>query len=219
MASGMLCCSPINVDDDIDDMELEDVWELQRSRSRSKAIKETKTKKKKSGAREKLENKNSKNSKNYALTRVKSTGKKNKKAPLPMRGRSSSVARGRPPAVAIAKVHPRSASTGRKGWGMPSFGNEKKVSISNYVEKIDYPPEELIAGRGKPMRPPPPVRRSRSKASTSRTRNTGEKKKKRFGWGKKKKEQRPPRNEYLSSSESESSGYYEDERPNFFSMM
>jgi len=215
--SGMLCCNPINVDDDIDDMELEDVWELQRSRSRSKITTQKKTKmtfnRNKSKSRP-----NDKHSKSLTLKRVKSTGKKNKNVNY---GRAVSALKPRSQNPAPSKFN-RSPSIGRlkptSGWGLP-FGNEKKVSISNYVEKIDYPLEKKIEGRGRPVRAPP-ARRSRSKSIPQiRRRDSIEpgKKKKRFGWGKKKKEQR--QEEYYSSSESESVDNDYEERPNFFSMM
>jgi len=224
--AGMLCCNPINVDDDIDDMELEDVWELQRSRSKSKS----KSKSTKQPNKTFTKPKNKKNqmlnpkpkpikpNKGLSLKRVKSTGVKKNKTVNNVR--SVSALKARTPSPLSPPFNARSRSTSRprppvsSGWGL-NFGggtNEKKVSISNYVEKIDYPPEKKIEGRGRPVRGPP-VGRSRSKSTTGKT------KKKRFGWGgKKKKEQR--QDEYESPSDSDSSYDNDyDERPNFFSMM
>lgn len=121
----------------------------------------------------------------------------------------------------MSTFNARSRSTSRprapasSGWGL-NFGgttDKKKVSISNYVEKIDYPPEKKIEGRGRPVRGPP-LGRNKSKLKGS-----GKTKKKRFGFGgKKKKDQR--QDEYSSPSESDSSYDNDyDERPNFFSMM
>jgi len=249
--AGMLCCNPINVDDDIDDMELEDVWELQRSRSKSQgpSTKNKKTKNKFSKIKGSKSRQNAKKDKgDYGLKRVKSTGRKIRSPPRNSggrsvsernSGRSVSALKTRNPRPTPNKRNPRAASAGRPkstGWGL-GFGNEKKVSISNYVEKIDYPPEKTIAGRGRQVRAPP-VRRNRSKSATRPKRRESDikrqdsydnrrrdpsydtgKKKKLFSWGKKKKEYR--QEEYYSSSESESDDNDNDyrERPNFFSMM
>lgn len=215
--AGMLCCNPINVDDDIDDMELEDVWELQRSRSKLKSSKQQVNKNSSKNNKGKKNNKLDKKlkpSKNYQMKRVKSTGKKNKNSIM---GRSSSALKPRGPPSINQTFSNRSRSTGRPkpttgGWGL-NFGSakEKKVSISNYVEKIDYPPEKKIEGRGRPVRAPP-VRRSRSKSIGA------DKKKKWFG-KKKKKKKEVREEEYDSSSDSDSYDNDYDERPNFFSMM
>jgi len=219
MAS-MLCCNPINVDDDIDDMELEDVWELQRSRSKTQNTNTTTKKSKKFTGRSKSKSRPAeKNSKGYGLKRVKSTGRKTKN---PSNPRASSALKVRSPRPTPTKRNPRAASTGRpkpsSGWGL-SFGNEKKVSISDYVEKIDYPPEKKIAGRGRQVQAPPVIRRNRSLSVAKPRRRESDpgKKKKKFGWGKKKKENR--QEVYYSSSESESFDNDYDEKPNFFSMM
>jgi len=196
------------VDDDLEDMELEDVWELQRSRSRSRI--QTKNPPTKITTKTKSKSRpNNKQNKSYTLKRVKSTGKKNKNV---KNGRAASALRARSSDSRPNRFDRRAASTGRpktrSGWLFPS-GNGKQVSISNYVETIHLPPENIIEGRG---------RRSSRSQSTPRARQRNfiepEKKKKSFSWKKKKKKQ--GQDDYYSSSDESYDNDYQD-RANSFS--
>jgi len=216
--SGMLCCNAINLEDD-DDIELEEVWELQRSRSKGSTKKPQQPRKKglkgnrsKSKPRQKLIK-----PKSYGMKRVKSTAK------------SKKTKNGRPIIRSKAKNlqkpqqnnhNNRAASTGRvkggSGWGIP-FKNEKKVSISNYVEKIDYRPD--IAGRGRSTKP----RSSRRVRSRSLSVGRGNRTKKGLfnkPWRRRKKGYREEEEEeeYYSSDSDSYEGEYE-ERRNYFSIL
>lgn len=124
---GTLCCNPIHVDDELIDMELEEVWEIQRNRS--KGGRGTSSKRKgrlnilRGGAR-----------RGFSLSRNNA----NKSAPM-------------------KTTQHRSMSTGRNILGNQDRGrsrspwrrkrDSKKVSISKYVEKIELNPKQRQNGQ------------------------------------------------------------------------
>lgn len=165
-----LCCNPIHVDDDQIDMELEEVWELQRSRS--KGGRGTGSKR-----RGRLNILKGGNRRGFSLNRNRS---KNNSSPVqvPRAGsRPMSTARGARAYGGVAAVGSRDQDTARgrsrSPWGRKK---ERKVSISRYVEKIETNPKQ----RGQQQRPrsrgrssiaAPIQRADRSVASTSRNRS------------------------------------------------
>ncbi len=154
-----LCCNPITFDDEMIDMELEEVWELQRTRSRDRQGEASKR------GRQKLKllgNSDRKVRRGLSISRD------------PMaEGRSSQMK-----SLGSKRLPKRSMSTGRMGGDRglkkdrsmngrfkstrSNMGRDnKKVSISKYVEKIELQERQKRNGIA-----PPIQRRVRSNSMT-----------------------------------------------------
>jgi len=155
MASS-LCCNPIHVDDEIIDMELEEVWEIHRSRSKSRgAAKRGKPKLKLLGGR-------GVNGRGLSLTRNGSGEKKKTAQMRSMNHRSMSTGRmmGDDNKTMRGKYANKKYHSDRHRGGRGK--DNKKVSISKYVEKIELQQKKPGTPAGRRGAGPPIQRRGRS---------------------------------------------------------
>jgi len=133
----LVCCNPIHVDDEQIDMDLEDVWELQRQRSKGGRASSSQRKGRINFLR------GNKNRRGFSLTR------KNTKAsaPTPKTNSRRSLSRGRGSDRYADEDGDRERQS-RSPWGRRK---DKKVSMNKYVEKIETAPKRpgSLSSRGR----------------------------------------------------------------------
>ena len=133
-----MCCNPIHVDDEHIDMQLEEVWELQRKRSNPRG--------RPAGGRINLLRGN-KNRRGFSLTRNKGSNSKNGSMPIMQKGRRAMSA-GRGGFIDddddFAQQKPLRRS--RSPWGRKN----RQVSINKFVEKIETKPGRPGSRGGRP---------------------------------------------------------------------
>ena len=145
--NSLVCCNPIHVDDEQIDMDLEDVWELQRQRSKGGRG----TNSERRGRLNFLRGSGSSNRRGFSLTRNKS---QSRSAPM------ENMNNRRPMSTGKARVGRLSRS--RSPWGRKG---DKKVSINKYVEKIETKPvRPMSRGRRRQIATPIQRRPSRSRS-------------------------------------------------------
>ena len=196
----VLCCNPIHVDDETNDQELEEIWEYQRNKNMAN------TNQPKKGGKRRFGMGRRKPPPTSAQAPMRNAGRRSQSVGRMGRNKRGNFQDDRDDDDDDDNFNIRSNSVGRgrgRGRGKaPRPGglrpDNKRVSISRYVERIDIPPP----GPRKPSIAPPMSRqRSRSRSivrarsrsrSNSRGRNPPRPKNKRgiFGWGKKNKEKR-----------------------------
>ncbi len=144
-----MCCNAIHVDDEEIDMQLEEVWELQRKRS--KAGKGGKPK----GGINLL--RGNKNRRGFSLTRNKGSGNSSKNGSLTLMGRGRrSLSVGRGGFIDDDDGFSPKPRRSRSPWGR----RNKQVSINKLVEKIDTKPVRPGSRGGSVVRP---ISRGRSR--------------------------------------------------------
>lgn len=133
------------MDDEQIDMELEEIWEMQRQRSKG-GRGTSSVRKGRIGFL-----KGNKNRRGFSLTRKSSKGS----AGVMDQGRPGSAGRGRPMSTGRGRTefeeNPRGGRS-RSPWGRKK---DRKVSINKFVEKIDIAPKRNGSrGRGRPIQRP-----------------------------------------------------------------
>lgn len=151
----MNCCNPIHVDDEHIDMQLEEVWELQRQRSK--------------GGRGTTSNRQgrinflrgNKNRRGFSLTRNRGSEKRGGGGPMSILGRNRSSSVG----PASSFLDENGSVTGRgksKGRSRSPWGRRKRqVSINKMVEKIETKP---FSARGRSRSAGRSIGRGRSRS-------------------------------------------------------
>ena len=129
-----MCCNPIHVDDEQIDMELEEIWDIQRKRSKNLRAKAGQNR---PGRMQLLKGNN--NRRGFSLSRGRSRSK-DRGGRNTVMGRTTSGGRG---GRSISRERGRERS--RSPWGRKK---DRKVSINKYVEKIETAPKRL-GGRGR----------------------------------------------------------------------
>mmetsp|Transcript_9771 Transcript_9771/g.18373 ORF Transcript_9771/g.18373 Transcript_9771/m.18373 type:complete len:259 (-) Transcript_9771:133-909(-) len=125
-----ICCNPIHIDDEQIDLELEEIWEMQRRRSRGGGAL--------ASARGRMNFfRGNKNRRGFSLTR---NGKNSTPQPIKYDTRRT-MSTGRTP-QALEKQRGRS----RSPWGI---NRDRRVSINKYVEKIETKPKTGNHTRGR----------------------------------------------------------------------
>ena len=209
----VLCCNPINVDDDVNDKELEEIWEYQRNKNMARASQPQKTGRRRFGM-------GRKKPPMAAQAPMRNAGRRAQSAGRMGRNRfedDDDSDRYNKRANSVGRLDQRRGrEMSRRQGGIRT--QARQVSISRYVERIDIPPpvpKRNIA---------PPMSRGRSRSvsvgargrSRSRSSSIGRRKPQRsrskkrlFGWGRKNKQKR---DEGFSSDESSIGSWSADSR-------
>jgi len=122
-----VCCNPIHVDDEQIDIDLEEIWELQRQKSKGGWVSSSQRKGRINFLR------GNKNRRGFSLTRKNSKGAV--PAPQPKGNFRRSTSRGR---NRFDSEDPGRERKSRSPWGRRK---DKKVSINKYVEQIETTPK------------------------------------------------------------------------------
>lgn len=143
-----ICCNPIHIDDEQIDLELEEIWEMQRRRSRGGGALASERKRMNFF-------RGNNNRRGFSLTR-KSSNSSSKPMPYDARRPMST---GRTPQT-FQKQRGRS----RSPWGR---NRDRRVSINKYVEKIETKPKPVSHTRGRSISRERRQVNSRGSGSTS----------------------------------------------------
>ena len=129
-----MCCNPIHVDDEQIDMELEEIWEMQRQRSKGGRGTSSQRKGRIGFLR------GNKNRRGFSLTRKSSKGS----------AVMSDMDQGRPMSTGRGRGKTEFADNPRGGRSRSPWGrrHDRKVSINKFVEKIETAPK-MPSGRSR----------------------------------------------------------------------